>query len=76
MHAQTSLPFPQPTKAAYRPRGINSLQLLFKRYFQRIVEQYESKYALIYGRFRIRRITKVVKKLVLCGDYSQGVAHI
>jgi hypothetical protein len=28
------------------------------------------------GRFRIERITEVVEKLVLCGDYSQGVARI
>ena len=76
VQAQASLPLPQPTKAVYRPRGINTLQLLFKRYFQRIAEQYESKYAIIYGRFRIERITEVVKKFVLCGDYSQGIARI
>jgi hypothetical protein len=29
----------------YRPRGINELQILFKKYFQSIAEQYESKYA-------------------------------
>jgi hypothetical protein len=48
------------------------LQILFKKHFQRIVEQYESKYAIIYGRFRIERITEVVEKFILCGDYSQG----
>jgi hypothetical protein len=31
---------------------------------------------MIYGRFRIERITEVVEKFVLCGDYSQGVARI
>jgi len=76
VQAQASLPFPQLTKAVYRPRGINSLQFLFKRYSQRIAEQYESKYAIIYGRFRIQRICEVVEKFVLCGDYSQGIARI
>ena len=76
MHAQASLPFPHLTKAVYRPRGINAVQLLFKRHFQSIAEQYESKYALIYGRYRIERITEVVEKFILCGDYSQGVARI
>ena len=31
---------------------------------------------MIYGRFRIERITKVVEKFVLCGDYTQGIARI
>ena len=65
MHAQASLPFPHLTKAVYRPRGINAIQLLFKPYFQSIAEQYESKYAVIYGRFRIERITEVVEKFNL-----------
>ena len=65
----SSLPSVSPphTKAVYRPRGINAIQLLFKRCFQSIAEQYESKYAVIYGRFRIERITEVVEKFVLCG---------
>jgi hypothetical protein len=60
----------------YRPRSINDLQLLFKKHFQSIAEQYENKYAVIYGRFRIERITEVVEKFILCGDYSRGVARI
>jgi hypothetical protein len=74
VHAQASLPFAHLTESVYRPRGINALQLLFKRHFQSIAEQYESKYALVYGRFRIERITEVVEKFVLCGDYSQGTS--
>ena len=46
---------------------------LLKRYFQSIAEQYESKYAVIYGRFRIERITKVVEKFVLCGLGAPGL---
>jgi len=38
--------------------------------------QYEDRHAIIYGRFRIKRITEVVEKFVLCGDFSQGVARI
>ena len=60
----------------YQPRGINALHLLFKKYFQNFAEQYEAKYAIIYGRFRIERITEVVEKFILCGDYTQGIARI
>jgi len=76
VQAQATLPIAPVTRRVYRPRGVNDLQTLFKKHFQRIVEQYESKYAAIYGRFRIDRITEVVEKFILCGDYSQGVARI
>ena len=49
---------------------------MFKRHFRKLADQYEAKHAVIYGRFRIERITEVVEKFVLCGDYSQGVARI
>ena len=73
---QLSLPLGPITKKVYQPRGINVVQLLFKKHFQSSADQYEDKHALIYGRFRIKRITEVVEKFVLCGDYSQGVARI
>jgi hypothetical protein len=76
VQAQLSLPIAPVAKRVYRPRGINDLQILFKKHFQSIAEQYESKYAVIYGRFRIERITEVVEKFILCGDYSQGFARI
>jgi len=60
----------------YQPRGINALQRLFKEHFQSFADQYEAKHAIIYGRFRIERITEVVEKFILCGDYTQGVARI
>jgi len=53
------------TKRVYQPRGINVLQLLFKKHFQSFADQYETKHAIIYGRFRIGRITEVVEKFVL-----------
>ena len=56
----------------YQPRGINALQLLFKKHFQSFADQYEAKYAITYGRFRIERITEVVEKFILCGDYTPG----
>jgi hypothetical protein len=52
------------TKRVYQPRGINALQLLFKEHFQSLADQYEAKHAIIYGRFRIKRITEVVKKFI------------
>jgi hypothetical protein len=76
VRALLSLPIAPVATRVYRPRGINDLQVLFKKHFQRIVEKYEIKYAVIYGRFRIERITEVVEKFILCGDYSQGVARI
>jgi hypothetical protein len=76
VQAQLSLPIAPIAKRVYRPRGINDLQILFKKHFQRIAEQYESKYAVIYGRFRIERITEVVEKFIVCGDYSRGIARI
>ena len=64
------------TKAVYQPRGINAVQLLFKKHFKSFADQYDSKFAVIYGRFRIERITEVVEKFIFCGDYSQGIARI
>jgi hypothetical protein len=55
----------------YQPRGLNVLKLLFKKHFQGVADQYEAKHAIIYGRFRIERITEVVEKFILYGDYSQ-----
>jgi len=76
VYTQASLQIAPVTKAVYRPRGINVLQLLFKKYFQSIADRYKDKHAIIYGRFRIERITEVVEKFVLCGDYSKGIARI
>ena len=76
MGDQLSLSLAPVTKRAYQPRGISALQLLFKEHFQSLADQYEDKYAIIYGRFRIKRIIEVVEKFILCGDYSQGVARI
>ena len=76
MQTQLSFQIAPVTKAVYRPRGNNAVQLLFKNHFQSIADQYEDKYAGIYGRFCIKRITEVVEKFILCGDYSQGVARI
>jgi len=76
VEARSSLQLAPAKKAAYRQRGISAVQLLFKKHFQSFAEQYEEKYAMVYGRFRIERITEVVEKFILCGDYSQGVARI
>ncbi len=76
MEAQLSLQLDHVKRAVYQPRGINTVQLLFKKHFQSFADQYESKFAVIYGRYRIERITEVVEKFIICGDYSQGVARI
>ena len=67
LRASSTIPPIAPVaRRVYRPRGINDLQILFKKHFRSIADQYESKYAVIYGRFRIERITEVVEKFVLC----------
>ena len=71
-----TLPIATVKKAVYQQRGIGALQILFKKHLQKFADQYENKYATIYGRFRIERITEMVEKFVHCGDYSQGVARI
>ena len=50
------------------------LQRLFKEHFRKLADQYEAKHAIIYGRFRIERITEVVEKFILCGDHTTGCA--
>ena len=57
---QLSLQLAPVAKTVYQPRGINVLQLLFKKHFQGVADQYEAKHSIIYGRFRIERITEVV----------------
>jgi len=54
-----------PITNVYQPRGINALQCLFKKHFQSFLDEYEAKHAMIYGRFRIERITKVVENFLL-----------
>ena len=83
MGEQLSLQLAAVKKSVYQQRGINAVQLLFKKHFQSLADQYEYKYAIIYGRFRIERITEVVEKFIRCGDYSQpkvpdrvGIARI
>ena len=65
-----------PITNVYQPRGINALQCLFKKHFQSFLDEYEAKHAMIYGRFRIERISQVIEKFVFCGDYSQRIARI
>jgi hypothetical protein len=76
VQTQLSIQLIPVTKGVYHPRGINALQLLFKKHFQSLADQYEDKHANIYGRFRIERITEVVEKFIVCGDYSRGIARM
>ena len=71
LEAQLSLQLHLPTKAVYQQRGITSVLILFKKHLQNFVDRYERKYAVIYSRYRIRRLTEEVKKFILCGDYSR-----
>lgn len=76
MQAQLSLDLDLPKPLIYTQRGTNALQMIFKEHFDRFAEIYDTKYAKIYGRFRIDRISEVVHNFIWCGDYTQGVARI
>jgi len=47
---------------SYVPRGTNVLQQIFKEHFKDFVDNYEEKYSIIYGKFRIERIIEVVEE--------------
>ena len=49
-------------KQKYIPRGQNVLQKIFKDHFENFKEQYDEKYAKMYGNYRIDRITEVVEE--------------
>ena len=60
MHPRLSLGLKSPLPAStYAQRGTNALQAIFREYFQEFAENYEQKYAPVYGRFRPKRITQV-----------------
>ena len=46
---------------------MRSRQCSIKKNFQSLADQHEDNHAIIYGRFRIERIAKVVEKFILCG---------
>ena len=64
------------TEKGYVPRGTNVLQQIFKEHFKDFVDNYEEKYSIIYGKFRIDRITEVVDEFLKCGDYKEGIARV
>jgi hypothetical protein len=64
------------TLSSYIPRGQNVLQTIFKNHFDDFKEQYNEKYAKIYGNYRLDRITEVVEEFIKCGDYNEGLARI
>lgn len=73
---QLSLPLSLNQPNSYHPRGTNVLQTIFKGHFQQFAEQYDERYAKIYGRFRLEHISEVVENFLECGDYSKGIARI
>jgi hypothetical protein len=75
MRSQLSLPIAPVTRRVYQPRGINALQILFQKHFQRIAEQCESKYAVVYGRFRIEPHNSGWEFHSLCGLFQGCRSH-
>ena len=76
LRGQLSLRLAPVTKRVHQPPGFNALQLLFGKHSQSFADQYGAKYAITYGRFRIERITGALRRFVLCGDFTQGIARI
>jgi hypothetical protein len=60
----------------YRPRGVSSLQRLFRTHFPELLERYEAEFAVRLGKFRRDRIARAVERFLDCGDYSKGIAQI
>ena len=64
------------TAKEYVPRGTNVLQPIFKKHFTDFTENYDEKYSKAYGKYRLDRITEVVKEFLKCGDYKEGIARV
>ena len=66
------------SKASCSPMqpGLNVLQRIFKDHFEELKDQYAERYAIIYGNFRLDRITEVVEEFLKCGDFKEGVARV
>ena len=66
------------SKASCSPMqpGQNVLQRIFKDHFEEFKDQYNERYARIYGNFRVDRITEVVEDFLKCGDFKEGVARV
>lgn len=60
----------------YITRGRNALHAIFERHFDDSCDQYDAKYAAIYGMYRLKRIQQIGERFSMCGDCRQGVARI
>ena len=64
------------TAGRYVPRGRNELHTIFDRHFPDFCEQYDEKYAVKYGMFRLERIQQIGERFATCGDYLLGIARV
>jgi hypothetical protein len=64
------------TKARYIPRGRNQLHTIFEPHLDEFCDDYDERYAAMYGMFRLERIRQIGDRFLTCGDYRLGVARI
>jgi len=67
---------PTAHSTTYVPRAANILRLIFHDHFHTFADAYDSLYAQDYGKFRLQRISRVVDRFAICGDYTKGIVRI
>ena len=63
-------------RGTYVPRGPNVITTIFKNHFEDFKENYQSKLEDTPAEYKVEHIVKQVEGLLLCGDYTKGIARI
>jgi hypothetical protein len=63
-------------RGTYVPRGPNVITTIFKNHFEDFKDNYQSKLEDTSADYRLEHIAKQVEGLVVCGDYTRGMARI
>ncbi len=63
------------TAGRYVPRGRNGLHTIFDSHFQDFCEQYDEKYAVKYGKFRLERIQQTGDQIIAQLDKLDPIAR-
>ncbi len=62
--------------AVYRERSPSILKAILKNHFHNFSEKYSENYNTEPGKIRLQRIESFKDSLILCGDYTKGIARI
>ena len=63
-------------RGTYVPRGPNVITTIFKNHFDDFKDNYQPKLEDTSADYRLEHIVKQVEGLVVCGDYTKGIARI